>query len=118
MMGTLVSLAITCLGAAAASGAPPPAACADGARGRAYQLGHRQGESFVESAWSSVKRDCGDRSGIEQTVRDALANRTLPARASEVLRCRYLGFTTGAHEALEHITTQCSGTATSPGGRS
>jgi hypothetical protein len=116
-MSALVSLfALWLHGAyapAAATAAPTlpaiPAECADGGRkAKAHETGRQQGSSFVEAAWASAKRDCSARGRVEQAVREALAHRAPPARASEVVMCRNAGFETGAQDALMRILATCT----------
>jgi hypothetical protein len=111
-MSALVGLCAVWLSSALAASTPAaiPSSCADGGpKARAHEIGRRQGNSMVDSAWASVQHDCRERARVERSVRDALARRVLPDRASEALRCRDTGFRTGAEDGLVRIAAACPG---------
>ena len=110
-MRALVGVLSLCLCATVAPMAhgSAPATCADGARKeRAHETGRLQGISLVEQTWTAVHKDCAQRARVEQAVRDALSKRSVPAGASELMKCRNTGFETGASEALAKIAATCT----------
>jgi len=111
---TVVLLSGSVLAVSEDASAAPPAACSAVPAARAYNAGHRSGESLTDSAWAGVgenpDRLDAFKAAIVQTIRSRVGT-SLPPGASVPAQCRFAGLLQGALDELaliqDEVIRQC-----------